>query len=112
MKGYMKFLEDGSQARLTQAELMGIKKVDEYQALNKVDYDEVLALRKGVSGGDIDILDDVKRLDEITVELNYKSKYNETEFARQLTNQQNGMNKLTVQEYLNNRQAYINQGRA
>ncbi len=44
--------------------------------------------------------------------LGYNSKYDETEFARQLADQQKGMNELTVQEYLDNRQKYIEQGRA
>ena len=64
----------------------------------------------GESGSDI--FDKVKRIDEIEVEFNYSSKYGETEFARQLAEQQKGMNELTVQEYLDNRQRYIEQGRA
>ncbi len=59
-----------------------------------------------------DILDDVKRIDEIKVEFNYNPQYDEAEFARQLAEQQKGMNELTVQEYLDNRQQYIAQGRA
>lgn len=59
-----------------------------------------------------DIFDDVKRIDEIKVEFNYNSQYDEAEFARQLAEQQKGMNELTVQEYLDNRQQYITQGRA
>ena len=58
------------------------------------------------------VLDEIKRIDEIEVEFNYKSKYDENEFARQLSDQQKGMNELTVQEYLDNRQKYIEQGRA
>ena len=59
-----------------------------------------------------DIIDNIKRIDEIEVEFNYNSKYDEKEFARQLAAQQKGMNELTVQEYLDNRQRYIEQGRA
>lgn len=62
--------------------------------------------------GGTDVLDEIKRIDEIEVAFNYNSKYDETEFARQLADQQKGMNKLTVQEYLDNRQKYIEQGRA
>ena len=59
-----------------------------------------------------DIADDIKRIDKIEVEFNYNSKYNEEEFARQLADQQKGMNELMVQEYLDNRQRYIDEGRA
>ena len=65
-----------------------------------------------VVGGGADALDEIKRIDEIKVEFNYNSKYDETEFARQLADQQKGMNELTVQEYLDNRQQYLEQGRA
>lgn len=59
-----------------------------------------------------DVLDEIKRIDEIEVEFKYNLKYDETKFARQLADQQKGMNELTVQEYLDNRQKYIEQGRA
>ena len=65
-----------------------------------------------VVGGGADALDEIKRIDEIEVEFNYNSKYDETEFARQLADQQKGMNELMVQEYLDNRQQYLEQGRA
>lgn len=54
----------------------------------------------------------LKELTEIEVEFNYNSKFDEAEFARQLADQQKGMNELTVREYLDNRQKYIEQGRA
>ncbi|URZ07503.1 polymorphic toxin type 15 domain-containing protein [Clostridium felsineum] len=54
----------------------------------------------------------IARIKEIKVNFNYKSKYNETEFARQLADQEAGMNKLTVDEYLKNRERYIKKGRA
>ena len=57
---------------------------------------------KIVEGG-TDVLDEIKRVDEIKVEFNYNSKYDEAEFARQLADQQKGMNELTVREYLDNR---------
>jgi hypothetical protein len=60
----------------------------------------------------LDALDEIKRIDVVEVAFNYNSKYNETEFARQLADQQKGMKELTVQEYLDNRQKYIEQGRA
>ncbi|WP_297429166.1 polymorphic toxin type 15 domain-containing protein, partial [Clostridium sp.] len=54
----------------------------------------------------------VPRIDEIEVNFNHKTKYDETEFARQLADQEAGMNQLTVNEYLQNRQRYIDEGRA
>ena len=54
----------------------------------------------------------ISRIDEIEVKFNYKTKYDETEFARQLADQEAGMNKLTVYEYLKNRERYIAEGRA
>ena len=59
-----------------------------------------------------DVLDEIERIDEIKIKFNYNSKYDEAEFARQLADQQKGMNELTVREYLDNRQKYIEQGRA
>ncbi len=52
------------------------------------------------------------RIDEITVEFVLKPRYDEVEFARQLADQQAGMNMLTVQEYLDNRARFISEGRA
>ena len=46
------------------------------------------------------------------MKFNYKSKYDEAEFARQLADQEAGMNKLTVDEYLKNRERYLAEGRA
>ena len=45
------------------------------------------------------------------MKFNYKTKYDEAEFARQLADQEAGMNKLTVDEYLKDRERYINEGR-
>jgi len=73
-----------------------------------------------VSKGSSKIVDDVieggsgtvNRLEEIKVDFKYNSKYDEIEFERQLAAQEKGMNELTVQEYLENRAKYIDQGRA
>ncbi|MGU8471803.1 polymorphic toxin type 15 domain-containing protein [Clostridium perfringens] len=54
----------------------------------------------------------VSRIEEIQIKFNYKSKYNESEFARQLADQEAGMNKLTVDEYLCNRKKYDKNGRS
>ena len=66
------------------------------------------ATTKGVSKAE----QAISRIDEIEVKFNYKSKYDEAEFARQLADQEASMNKLTVDEYLKNRERYIAEGRA
>ena len=53
-----------------------------------------------------------KILSEIEVKFNYKIKFDRDEFARQLANQEAGMNKLTVYEYLKNREKFLKEGRA
>ncbi|EPY2275109.1 polymorphic toxin type 15 domain-containing protein [Clostridium sporogenes] len=54
----------------------------------------------------------ISKIKEIEVKFNYRTKYDEGEFARQLADQEAGMNKLTVDEYLKNRERYIAEGRA
>lgn len=54
----------------------------------------------------------ISKIDEIEVKFNYKTKYDKAEFAKQLADQEAGMNKLTVDEYLKNRKRYIDEGRA
>lgn len=49
---------------------------------------------------------------EIEVKFNRNVKHDSEEFARQLKDQEKGMNELTVDEYLKNREKYIEQGRA
>ncbi len=56
--------------------------------------------------------DNVQRIKQIEVEFNYKTKYDKTEFTRQLADQEVGMNQLTVDEYLKNRERYLAEGRA
>jgi hypothetical protein len=46
------------------------------------------------------------------VNFNRNVKHDSEEFARQLKDQEKGMNELTVDEYLKNRERYIAQGRA
>lgn len=52
------------------------------------------------------------RLPETEVKFNYNPKHDSAEFTRQLKAQEEGMNKLTVDEYLKNRQKYKDEGRA
>ncbi|MFS0765711.1 polymorphic toxin type 15 domain-containing protein [Peribacillus phoenicis] len=57
-------------------------------------------------------LDTVPRIREIEVNFNYKTKFDSEEFARQLKDQEKGMNELTVYEYQQNRKRFIDEGRA
>ncbi|MEB9844819.1 hypothetical protein COD82_26900 [Bacillus cereus] len=67
----------------------------------------------GVKGtGNGKHLNDVPKIKEIEVNFNRNVKHDSEEFARQLKDQEKGMNELTVDEYLKNRERYIAQGRA
>lgn len=84
-----------------------------------VDHKQKIAAFEGRGGGStsnktpkIQQLDDIPRIEEIQVEFNRNPKHHEEEFSRQLADQQKGMNELTVQEYLDNRERYIAEGRA
>ena len=57
-------------------------------------------------------MDNVPRLDKIEVKFNINPKHDSDEFARQLKNQEEGMNQLTVEEYLQNRERYLAEGMA
>ena len=46
------------------------------------------------------------QMPEIEIKFNYKSKYDEIEFSRQLKNQEKGMNNLTIDEFIENRKKY------
>ena len=58
------------------------------------------------------LADDVPRISEIEVKFKQNPKHDTEEFARQLKDQEKGMNELTVEEYLKNRERYIAEGRA
>nr|WP_288826852.1 polymorphic toxin type 15 domain-containing protein [uncultured Clostridium sp.] len=55
---------------------------------------------------------DVRKLDEIEVKFKQNPKHDSDEFTRQLKAQEDGMNQLTVDEYLTNRDRYLAEGRA
>ena len=83
-----------------------------------VDHKQKIAAFEGRGGGrtsnktsKIQHIDDIPRIEEIQVEFKRNPKHREEEFSRQLADQQNGMNELTVQEYLDNRERYIAEGR-
>ena len=67
----------------------------------------------GIKGtGNTKHLDDVPRIKEIEVNFKINDKHDSEEFVRQLKDQEKGMNELTVDEYLINRDRYIAEGRA
>ncbi|MFC3932416.1 polymorphic toxin type 15 domain-containing protein, partial [Streptococcus dentapri] len=68
--------------------------------------------KAGEVAGVTSAVDDVPRIDKVEVEFNRNPKHDEVEFSRQLADQEKGMNELTVQEYLDNREKYIAEGRA
>ncbi|UZQ52269.1 polymorphic toxin type 15 domain-containing protein [Clostridium kluyveri] len=75
--------------------------------------EDLFSLIKGEGNkGAAEVEKAISRIDEVEVNFNYKTKYDEAEFARQLADQEAGMNKLTVDEYLKNRERYIAEGRA
>ncbi|MEG3242251.1 polymorphic toxin type 15 domain-containing protein [Streptococcus suis] len=54
----------------------------------------------------------VNRTPEVEIQFNRNSKHDAEEFSRQLKNQQDGMNKLTVKDYIDNRGDYLVNGRS
>ncbi len=101
---------------IDQGDLISVKLKDGKQFLyNKVDIpadelkkiEELKLLKNGVN-----VIDDAPRIKEIEIEFNYKTKYDEGEFARQLADQEAGMNNLTVDDYLRNRERYLAEGRS
>ncbi|MBN7744743.1 hypothetical protein JYA35_19370 [Bacillus velezensis] len=62
--------------------------------------------------GNVRHLDDLPRIKEVEVNFKRNIKHDPEEFARQLKDQEKGMNELTVDEYLRNRERYIAEGRA
>ncbi len=64
------------------------------------------------TGEEIKPLGNVQRVSEIEVKFKYKTKFDSEEFARQLKDQEQGMNELTVHEYQQNRKRFIEEGRA
>ena len=54
----------------------------------------------------------ISKTPEITINFTRNLKHDATEFSRQLANQQNGMNRLTVADYINNRGSYLANGRS
>ncbi|MBR0603607.1 transposase [Bacillus safensis] len=64
------------------------------------------------SSGNVKHLENAPRIKEIEVNFKRNVKHDSEEFARQLKDQEKGMNELTVDEYLKNRDRYIAEGRA
>ncbi|RRN71289.1 transposase [Peribacillus simplex] len=67
---------------------------------------------KSDGGKGTGVLYHVQRISEIEVKFKQNPKHNTEEFARQLKDQEKGLNDLTIDEYLKNRERYIKEGRA
>ncbi|PRS42605.1 transposase [Bacillus sp. RJGP41] len=67
---------------------------------------------KSDGGKGMGVLYHVQRISEIEVKFKQNPKHNADEFARQLKDQEKGLNGLTIDEYLKNRERYIEEGRA
>lgn len=69
--------------------------------------------KKGPNGtGNEKRLESVTRIKEIRVDFKRNIKHDSEEFVWQLKEQEKGMNELTVDEYLKNREMYLENGRA
>ena len=55
---------------------------------------------------------EIQRIEEINVVFKRNPKHDEAEFIRQLKGQEEGLNKLAVKEYFENRKEYIKNGRS
>ncbi|MDH2882630.1 polymorphic toxin type 15 domain-containing protein [Bacillus cytotoxicus] len=103
--------------------VMGLRRGMNWEAAVKTSHDElkgiihnkISKLEESVVGkgtGNGKHLHDVPKIKEIEVNFNRNVKHDSEEFARQLKDQEKGMNELTVDEYLKSRERYIAQGRA
>lgn len=82
---------------------------------NKIIDDKIKGVEASLASkgtGEVKHLDDIPRIKEIEVKFNYKTKFDSEEFARQLKDQEKGMNELTVHEYWEKRNRFIDKGRA
>ena len=55
--------------------------------------------------------ENIKRIEPISISSKRNIKHDEKEFYRQLKDQEEGLNKLTVKEYMDNREKHIKNGR-
>ncbi|MBC1984131.1 hypothetical protein HCB37_04415 [Listeria booriae] len=74
--------------------------------------DNAVSTAGKVTRESLEHVDDVPRTDEILVEFKRNPKHDETEFLRQLQKQEDGMRKLTVDDFLRNRDDYLINGRS
>ncbi len=58
------------------------------------------------------VADDIPRISEIVVQFKKNSKHDEEQFERQLEAQEKGLNSLTVNEFIENRDRYLKEGRS
>ena len=54
--------------------------------------------------------ENIKRIEPISISFKRNINHDEKEFYRQLKDQEEGLNKLTVKEYMDNREKYIKMG--
>ncbi|HEK9100049.1 hypothetical protein KFD70_10455 [Bacillus pfraonensis] len=79
--------------------------------------DDAYQLAKGNGGSEVnkevsDAANNRARIDEIEVQFKRNPKHDEEEFLRQLQNQEDGMGRLTVDEFIRNRDQYLLEGRS
>lgn len=75
----------------------------------KGSYGRVTEFRSSIDANDIV---EIKRIDEKTINFKFNDKYDYDEFMRQLKNQEKGMNDLSIDEFLKNRENYKLNGRS
>lgn len=75
----------------------------------KSSYGRVTEFRSSIDANDIV---EIKRIDEKTINFKFNDKYDYDEFMRQLKNQEKGMNDLSIDEFLKNRENYKLNGRS
>ena len=103
---------DNLASKAKQVENTRLDKLRARNAFYGTKVDDVVEVGSKVGKDAVKLGDDVPRVEEIKVNFNHNVKHNEPEFARQLADQEKGMNELTVKEYLDNRERYIAEGRA
>ena len=85
--------------------------IDDYLKLAKSNFSKGSGIADDVAKKASGAVDDVPKLPEIEAKFKRNANHDSEEFIRQLKKQQDGMNQLTVEEYLKNRQQYLDKGR-
>nr|WP_249023535.1 polymorphic toxin type 15 domain-containing protein [Enterococcus termitis] len=85
--------------------------MDDYMKMAKSNFSKGSGAVDDVAKKASGAVDDIPKLPEIEVKFKRNANHDSEEFIRQLKKQQDGMNQLTVEEYLKNRQQYLDKGR-